>query len=78
MMCICRSSMLPDKNLASQPSGLQHNNPTGAGANASLELTPIDNVTLSDVHSPGARAQSRRSVPPAAVSDGPRSAFITG
>ena len=39
MMCLCRSLMLPDKNLASQPSGLQQNSPTGAGAKVSLELT---------------------------------------
>jgi hypothetical protein len=61
MMCLCRSSMLPDKNLGQPAIGLQQNSPTGAGAKGSLELTPSGSVTLSDGHYPGERAQSRRS-----------------
>jgi hypothetical protein len=51
----------PDKNLGQPAIGLQQNGPTGAGAKVSLELTPIDSVTLSDGYYPGERAQCRRS-----------------
>jgi hypothetical protein len=50
----------PDKNLGQPAIGLQQNGPTGAGAKVSLELTPIDSVTLSDGYYPGERAQCRR------------------
>jgi len=56
MRGLCRSLMLPDKNLGQRAIGLQQNGPTGTGAKVSLELTPIDNVTLSDRYYPGERA----------------------